>query len=99
MYCSKRATSFLVKRVAHNDRNRVRFSGSPVCPNTTKVTAMTRIKNMLKNVRPTVNIEAIDRKWLITVLEAGKMVYSEACDSREQAILKLETFLQKNYIS
>lgn len=60
---------------------------------------MKGIRDMLKNVRPTVAIEAIDNKWLVTVLEAGKMVFSEACGSRDEAILRLELFLQKNYIS
>jgi hypothetical protein len=52
---------------------------------------------MLKNTRPTVNIERIDKQWLVTVLEATETVFSESCDSREQAILRLETFLQENY--
>lgn len=52
---------------------------------------------MLKNTRPTVNIERIDKQWLVTVLEATKTVFFESCDSREQAILRLETFLQENY--
>jgi len=57
------------------------------------------MKTQLKGAKPTVSIELVNDKWLVMVLEQGTMVFSEACETREESIFKLENFLQRQYIS
>lgn len=52
----------------------------------------------MQRARPTVTIEMVHDKWIVTVKEDQKQIFTAEHLSREEAVVALEAFLQDRYL-